>query len=120
MLPVLFQQYIQWRYAIGEDRESLSKVSRVANEEDQKSLDAVHGVCPALPYTSAARAMLFVLCFHVMLPAANTAILSASPFDLSIVQSHIYCLAVIDGEKRKVEKLCSRRKLKRSCEHHAT
>jgi elongation factor 3 len=59
-------QYIQWRYAIGEDRESLSKVSRVANEEDQKSLDAVH---------------------------------------------------VIDGEKRKVEKLCSRRKLKRSYEY---
>lgn len=55
----LFQQYIQWRYAIGEDRESLSKVSRVANEEDQKSLDAVHGVCPALPCTSAAHSVLF-------------------------------------------------------------
>lgn len=32
----------------------------------------------------------------------------------------IYCLTVIEGEKRKVEKLCSRRKLKRSCEHHAS
>ncbi len=36
-------QYIQWRYAIGEDRESLTKVSRVATDADQKSLDAVHG-----------------------------------------------------------------------------
>lgn len=58
-------QYIQWRYAIGEDREALTKVSRVISEDEQKGLDAVH---------------------------------------------------VIDGEKRKIEKLASRRKLKRSYE----
>lgn len=45
----LIPQYIQWRYAIGEDRESLSKVSRVATEEDQKSLDAVHGAIGCQP-----------------------------------------------------------------------
>lgn len=36
-------QYIQWRYAIGEDREALTKVNRKTTEADQKSLDAVHG-----------------------------------------------------------------------------
>jgi elongation factor 3 len=59
-------QYIQWRYAIGEDREALTKVNRKTTEEDQKSMDAVH---------------------------------------------------VFDGEKRKIEKLMSRRKLKRGYEY---
>jgi hypothetical protein len=36
-------QYIQWRYAIGEDREALTKVNRKTTDEDQKSMDAVHG-----------------------------------------------------------------------------
>lgn len=58
-------QYIQWRYAIGEDREALTKVNRKINDEDQKDLNAIH---------------------------------------------------VIDGEKRQIEKLASRRKLKRSYE----
>ena len=41
LFPAL--QYIQWRYAIGEDREALTKVNRKTTDEDQKSMDAVHG-----------------------------------------------------------------------------
>jgi elongation factor 3 len=35
-------QYIQWRYASGEDREEAGKVSRVLTEEEQKALSKVH------------------------------------------------------------------------------
>ena len=42
-VPCSVLQYIQWRYAIGEDREALTKVNRKTTEEDQKSMDAVHG-----------------------------------------------------------------------------
>lgn len=59
-------EYIQWRYAIGEDRESLSKTHRQATEEEEKLMAKQH---------------------------------------------------VIDGVKRVVEKILSRRKLKNSYEY---
>lgn len=59
-------EYIQWRYAIGEDRESLSKTHRQATEEEEKLMAKQH---------------------------------------------------VIDGQKRVVEKILSRRKLKNSYEY---
>ena len=59
-------QYIQWRYAIGEDREALERVDRTATEEEEKKMAEK---------------------------------------------------VVVDGEKRVVEKLLSRRKLKKSYEY---
>ncbi len=35
-------QYIQWRYAIGEDREALTKVDRKLTEEEEKKMKTVH------------------------------------------------------------------------------
>ncbi|KAG2186501.1 hypothetical protein INT44_002723 [Umbelopsis vinacea] len=62
-------QYIQWRYATGEDREELDKVDRQINEEEEKAMNAVH---------------------------------------------------IIDGEKRVVEELVGRRKLKQSYEYEVS
>jgi len=59
-------QYIQWRYATGEDREELDKVDRQYTAEEEKAMSAVH---------------------------------------------------IIDGEKRVVEELVGRRKLKQSYEY---
>jgi len=59
-------QYIQWRYATGEDREELDKVDRQYTADEEKAMTAVH---------------------------------------------------IIDGEKRVVEELVSRRKLKQSYEY---
>lgn len=59
-------EYIQWRYAIGEDREALMKVDRKETAEDKAAREKIH---------------------------------------------------VIDGEKRKVEKLLNRRKLKKDYEY---
>ncbi|KAG1675970.1 hypothetical protein FOA52_014214 [Chlamydomonas sp. UWO 241] len=59
-------QYIQWRYAIGEDREALTKVDRKLSPEEEKAM-------------------------------------------LQII--------MVDGEKRLLEKLCSRRKFKSSYEY---
>ena len=44
--PAPLLQYIQWRYAIGEDREALTKVNRQATADDDKALDTVHGAAP--------------------------------------------------------------------------
>jgi len=35
-------EYIQWRYAVGEDREALTKVDRVETEEDKAAKEKVH------------------------------------------------------------------------------
>lgn len=35
-------EYIQWRYATGEDREELSKVNRLISEEEEKAMAKVH------------------------------------------------------------------------------
>jgi elongation factor 3 len=35
-------EYIQWRYAVGEDREALGKVDRVETEEDKAAKEKVH------------------------------------------------------------------------------
>jgi len=59
-------QYIQWRYATGEDREANLKESRQISEEEKKQMESVH---------------------------------------------------VVDGVKRKVDKILSRRKLKRDYEY---
>jgi elongation factor 3 len=59
-------QYIQWRYATGEDREELDKVDRQYTAEEEKAMTAVH---------------------------------------------------IIDGEKRVVEEIVGRRKLKQSYEY---
>lgn len=38
-------QYIQWRYAIGEDREALNKVDRQITEEEKKKMMQQVGSC---------------------------------------------------------------------------
>ncbi|KAI8081491.1 armadillo-type protein [Halteromyces radiatus] len=62
-------EYIQWRYATGEDREELEKVDRVINEDEEKQMNQTF---------------------------------------------------VIDGEKRVVEDLVGRRKLKQSYEYEVS
>jgi len=37
-LEKTLNQYIQWRYAIGEDRENLTKVDRILTEEEEAAL----------------------------------------------------------------------------------
>lgn len=65
-LDITPNEYIQWRYATGEDREELEKVDRVVTEEEEKQMQQAF---------------------------------------------------VIDGEKRQVEEIVGRRKLKQSYEY---
>ncbi|ORZ13609.1 P-loop containing nucleoside triphosphate hydrolase protein [Absidia repens] len=68
-LDITPNEYIQWRYATGEDREELEKVDRVINEDEEKQMSKTF---------------------------------------------------VIDGEKRVVDELVGRRKLKQSYEYEVS
>ncbi|KAI8342757.1 P-loop containing nucleoside triphosphate hydrolase protein [Chlamydoabsidia padenii] len=68
-LDITPNEYIQWRYATGEDREELEKVDRVINEEEEKQMSKTF---------------------------------------------------MIDGEKRVVDELVGRRKLKQSYEYEVS